>query len=965
VALARNAQVPVLEIAPSSGSPGRLLLLLGLVLPILATAELLATLLSRARATGRSAAHAPVVALMLVPVAALSTVTIQRISDRLALERLRSEYAPQVTEQSSSRRVALISAVREAAHSARAREVTAPPAAPEDAYAAYRIWVAGDLFHVGFSSSIDIYDALGALRSHFGFDLPRLDEAAPKAAGAESLVVREEEFRVGAQRQRVVHAEAPIFDRDTFSGSVVGHVLEEPDDLPFLPRIAPYLGALGPGAPRTTDDLRSTPGYVFYDESGTVLTSTVHRPPPASAALREAARAGRTARVLAGEEPYVAVPLESAGRLHLLLLPEHGPLERVSALARLFLLSLVLLGVWTLADHVTRPRGIQSVLDTVRGSFYRKLLASLLLTSVLPVIALALFLRGYLERRSETGLVEAASSLVGTASRVVEDYAALAEDDPGSSPEINDEILSWLRRVIDQEILLYEDGTIAATSRPELFSSGLLPLRLPGEVQEKVVEGGMPYLVLPWSLGATSIPVAYARVHLPGQSRPAVVAVPLVLQQREAALGLARVGEMLVLASVLFGGLVAAAGALLARTVARPVRELVTATGRISAGDYGMRIETRTRDEVAELVQAFNGMGRALAEQRADLERRRDYMEALLRHATAAVVSTDASGAIVTLNPAAAALLGSVQGPPRTGEALADAVERSPDLAPLARVLRLPPPPAAEPEEVDLQVRGEPRRLRLVRAALPDPTGGAPGTLVLLDDVTELMRSNQLAAWAEMARAIAHEIKNPLTPIQLSAEHLRRLLEDRGILPSRELEECIDTVVKQVRALREIASEFSAYAKLPTLSPEPIDPADLVREAIAPYRAGHPPGISIEERYSPSRPISVDRRVLARAIVNLVENAIDAMSHGGTLTLEVAPDGDGSAVLSVRDTGPGLDPAVRARLFEPYFSTKSSGTGLGLAIVRRAVEAHGGTIDVESRPGEGTAFHIRLPVIAS
>jgi two-component system nitrogen regulation sensor histidine kinase NtrY len=544
------------------------------------------------------------------------------------------------------------------------------------------------------------------------------------------------------------------------------------------------------------------------------------------------------------------------------------------------------------------------------------------------------------------------------------EYAAVAGDDDSTAgpPVINDEILSWLRRVVDQEILLYENGAIAATSRPELFSSGLLPGRLPGEVQSRVVEGGTPFLLLTRNLGPTPIPVAYARVNLPRVTRQTVVAVPLILQQREVALGVTRVGEMLLLASVLLGGLVAAAGALLARTVARPVRELVKATGRIAAGDYGMRIQARTRDEVAELVDGFNVMGTALAQQRADLERRRDYMEALLQHASAGVVSTDAAGSIVTLNPAAADLLASPTGPPRVGEALVEAVSRMPEMAPLAHALAKPPRPGAEPEEIDLQVKGKPRRLRLVRAALPDPFGGPPGTLALLDDVTELMRSNQLAAWAEMARAIAHEIKNPLTPIQLSAEHLERLLRDRGVLPSEELEACIDTVVKQVRSLREIASEFSAYAKLPTLSPEPTDPAELVRDALAPYKAAHPPGISIEERYLSASRVPVDKRVMARAIVNLVENALHAMPSGGVLSLGVAPDDDsGGVVLSVGDTGPGLDASVRARLFEPYFSTKSSGTGLGLAIVRRAVEAHGGTIDVDSRAGSGTVFRIHLP----
>jgi two-component system nitrogen regulation sensor histidine kinase NtrY len=293
---------------------------------------------------------------------------------------------------------------------------------------------------------------------------------------------------------------------------------------------------------------------------------------------------------------------------------------------------------------------------------------------------------------------------------------------------------------------------------------------------------------------------------------------------------------------------------------------------------------------------------------------------------------------------------------------LAEAVAREPELHPLAAALERTAAPSGEAEDVDLVRGGQARRLRVVRVDLPDPDAGPAGTLILLEDVTDLMRSNQLAAWAEMARAIAHEIKNPLTPIQLSTEHLERLLRDRGVAASPEIDSCLQTVYKQVRALREIASEFSAYAKLPELAPLPTDPSEFLREVVAPYRAAHPPGVSIEEDYAPAGTTAVDTRVLSRAVVNLIENALQAMPQGGRLRVAVRRE-DGEVVLSVSDTGPGLDPKVRARLFTPYFSTKSSGTGLGLAIVRRAVEAHGGHIEVASTPGRGTTFTIHLPAI--
>jgi two-component system nitrogen regulation sensor histidine kinase NtrY len=390
------------------------------------------------------------------------------------------------------------------------------------------------------------------------------------------------------------------------------------------------------------------------------------------------------------------------------------------------------------------------------------------------------------------------------------------------------------------------------------------------------------------------------------------------------------------------------------------VRELVRATARIAGGDYAARLEPTTSDEVAGLVRSFNAMASALAGQRADLERRRDYIETLLRQVTTGVVSLDTDGRIVTLNPAATTLLAPCSADLLGGARLREVLRASAAFAPLAEALVSAAP--GERVDVDLMLDDVPRRYSALKVGLRRIDGEGFGTMVLLHDVTDLMRSNQLAAWAEMARAIAHEIKNPLTPIQLSTEHLQRLMRDRGYAPSAEERACLDTILKQVRALHGIAGEFSAYAKLPALAREPADPAAFLRAAVGPYRAASPPGVTIEERYEPSPRISIDPRVLSRAVVNLLENALQAMPEGGVVTISARPSPDGGTVeLAVADTGVGLAPGVRSRLFEPYFSTKSTGTGLGLAIARRAVEAHGGTIEVSGRPGGDTIFRIRIP----
>ena len=229
----------------------------------------------------------------------------------------------------------------------------------------------------------------------------------------------------------------------------------------------------------------------------------------------------------------------------------------------------------------------------------------------------------------------------------------------------------------------------------------------------------------------------------------------------------------------------------------------------------------------------------------------------------------------------------------------------------------------------------------------------------------ELERTHRLEAWAEMARQVAHEIKNPLTPIQLNAEHLRRVHADRGEPLGPVLDECVDTILAQVRLLRQIASEFSSFASSPTARPTPVRVVELVREAIDPYRAGLQDRIRMElDVPADLPPVLVDRTLIARSLANIVENALHAMPAAGALTV-VARAVDSSVRIRVTDTGVGMDGEALARAFEPYFSTKTTGTGLGLPIAKRNVELSGGTISVTSERDRGTTVELMLPIATS
>jgi nitrogen fixation/metabolism regulation signal transduction histidine kinase len=249
----------------------------------------------------------------------------------------------------------------------------------------------------------------------------------------------------------------------------------------------------------------------------------------------------------------------------------------------------------------------------------------------------------------------------------------------------------------------------------------------------------------------------------------------------------------------------------------------------------------------------------------------------------------------------------------------------------------------------------------------------------------ELERTQRLEAWAEMARQVAHDIKNPLTPIQLSAEHARRVNVDRGRPLSPVLDECVSAILSQVTLLRQISAEFSSFASSPTPRPEPTDVPALIDEVLEPYRTGLAGRISIEVSHQRGLPPAhIDRTLFARGLTNIVENALHAMPGGGRLIVasreSTVASGDESAVASheppggagfsgpasivitVQDTGVGMDADALARIFEPYFSTKATGTGLGLTIAKRNIELNGGTISVASQRGVGTTITITLPL---
>jgi two-component system nitrogen regulation sensor histidine kinase NtrY len=416
-------------------------------------------------------------------------------------------------------------------------------------------------------------------------------------------------------------------------------------------------------------------------------------------------------------------------------------------------------------------------------------------------------------------------------------------------------------------------------------------------------------------------------------------------------------------------------GLYLAKRITRPVQMLAVAADEIGAGRLDHRVQAETSDEFGSLIDAFNRMAgevsasrRRLERSAVDLERRhqdvegrRRYVETILDRLATGVVSIDAGGSVRTWNAAASRLLGidaQVLGQP------ASSVFGSQALKPLAIAIddatrnREDP----RPQEVSITREGREVHLAVMATSLRRDDGGSDGTVIVLDDVSPLVRAQRVAAWREVARRLAHEIKNPLTPIQLCAERLRRHFQ-QSPLPTRNLvDECTTTIVGEVESLKGLVDEFSQFARMPAPRTVPTDLHALLEDVLSLYQ-GVCPEVVFRRQYAGELPhIALDPEQIRRVVINLIDNAIEAMDRKGILDLETRRDPAHRAVhIVVADDGPGIPVADREKLFLPHYSTKQRGSGLGLAIVRRIVSEHGGGIEVTDNPPRGARFVIELP----
>jgi two-component system, NtrC family, nitrogen regulation sensor histidine kinase NtrY len=418
-------------------------------------------------------------------------------------------------------------------------------------------------------------------------------------------------------------------------------------------------------------------------------------------------------------------------------------------------------------------------------------------------------------------------------------------------------------------------------------------------------------------------------------------------------------------------------GLYLAKGITVPIQRLVEGTREVADGNLDFRVTVTSDDEIGWLVRSFNQMtedlrtskmalekaNEELQENNQELEARRSYMETVLENVAAGVVSLDKHGRVTTINRSAEAMLGidAYHTRSRTYRHVFSATHLDSIRGLIKRMASSRRESIAD--QVQLFVDGRVLTLLVNISLLRDSDGRYLGMVLVFEDLTELLRVQKLAAWRDVAQGIAHEIKNPLTPIQLSAQRLRRKYREQSTDFDEVFDDCTNTIITQVEGLKGLLDEFSKFARMPESNPTPTDLHQLLEEVLHLYHGAHR-DVEMTLFCDPAiTKVNLDGEQMKRALINLVENAIEAMDGKGQVEIVASRDARRERLcIDVRDTGMGIPPQRRDKLFLPYFTTKKGGSGLGLAIVHRIVADHNGRISVRDNLPHGCIFAIELPM---
>ncbi|MFQ6103503.1 MAG: ATP-binding protein [Candidatus Glassbacteria bacterium] len=804
---------------------------------------------------------------------------------------------------------------------------------------AFALWVSSPLAGTGMTSSLSVYDDDGTQLSTFSLLAEPLPEELVDFL-LEEISGRQESFiYTGFVRgEQYYIAAIPLGEDHPASGMLLARL---PTGLKrrIAPGLAPFLRSEGTASPgiglnvTLVEDERNIPWQLNLsgEESGWVKITDGF---PASGSSLA------SARYIDAEQRWLIlrVPLMGVGMIL-------GMMVATLLLNTLFLVppAALLSSSSSLGRHKQSYGARQSIYATFRA----RLTIALFVFSLIPTLIWGFLSRGaIIDRMERETRAEAQRILRDARPLLFEDGDSLSTSD---FPFPSGERIAELAESIGAELFLYSGNMLVSSSRPDLIQSGIMVPWMDGEAfVELFLEGNSTADDL-LEIGSIPYVMVYSKLGSTEDASDFVLATPMLLRQEEIREEVVEFSySLLIVIMSMLGGSVLM-GILVASLLAHPLGELRKATGQIAAGNLEYQLGGRRVDEFGELYESFNEMARRLKTSRLELLSEKSKMESIVRNVGAGVLVLNGRGELQMNNEMASALLGHDLSH-FSGSALKDTKLAEESWGEFIHWI------------ADLNASGE-RQFEIesdtgslfVRAAKTVARSADEEALyvIIFEDVTEGIRSQRILAWADLARQIAHEIKNPLTPIRLAVQHIRRLFRDRAPDFEERLEENVDLILREIERLGSTASQFSDFAKAERTSPSPVNIAPVIEEVLALY--GKDEGNIHYHFTSGMEEINVlsDREDFRKVLVNLLENSRDAMPDGGTISVTVGEQGEW-ITLTVSDTGEGISSEYIGRIFEPDFTTRTDGTGLGLTIVKRLAEGWGGRVEVESEPNSGT-----------
>ncbi|MEW6455209.1 MAG: ATP-binding protein [Acidobacteriota bacterium] len=701
------------------------------------------------------------------------------------------------------------------------------------------LWSKTTASKLNWPSALEIVDDRGNVLSRFSLNLPYLSSGRIVDNIGESWISREMDLKFFNKSRAILVGFKGINEKERTIGRVIFYLSIDFDTIPILYSENIYFRILRAESFFPTFYTRKDFGIAVYDKNGIIL----YNPERINFNLTE-----NLIQRIRDEQPvwssfsdsnvfYHAVFFSGENRIYSIFYPIESIksyfLNFWSFTLIFILFTVILIGLYSFLFEKRKEKLIYKNL-----TFSQKVYLAFVLVAIFPFLMFSIFTREYLESLFLDQFRTRAISHLNTASGIFHEFLSLERED---TEEIPNDLILWINSLISRDINLYYKGKILASSRSELFSTGILPERIDGEIYQNLYYSKTPFFFKKEKIGSLFYFTVSSMISY--QSEEYVLSLPLVFEIGEVKMASTNFLEFISFISTLILVVSFIIVNYFRKIIIKPILILLLGIKEVGRGNLEVRIKTKSRDEIKSLIDGFNSMVM-------DLKRKQE----------------------------------------------------------------------------------------------------------------EISEMSKKAAWAEMARKAAHEIKNPLTPIRLSAEHILKACKDREDLDAlgEVVEKSVNYIIKEVERLREISQEFLTYSQEKPLNLELTDVKLLISKMIEPYRLLLSEKIKFETDFEEVPDIMIDRKKIETAFRNLLINSIQAIERDGKIAIKIKAD-EQSLIIEIKDNGKGIPEDYLSRIFEPYFSTKDLGTGLGLPIAKKYVEEHGGRIEIESKKGIGTKVKIFLP----